>query len=364
MNIVYFNNGLQAALIDDETSLPVKEVLDYTNFLKNGGRSTNTIITYTKSLCKWYTWCKSQSLDPLKVFDSPQVAWAVFDQFKSDQMQKSLKASSINLTLSAVYNYYNFLSISGVIDHGSYDCFSTSYKKLNSGFLKGLASTGSVTMDKLMYVRPDPSLPTQYISWSQYEQILQACNHDRDAVLIGLLFECGLRVGEALGIRLEDIELENNLINIVYRENNVNKALVKRKAERTVVFSDRLAKRIFHLLLQIEQYNSDYLFITMYSNSGKNGKPMTYTNARDIAKRLSKKSGIPFHLHMLRHGYAQVRKMDGWDTAELSRSMGHSSVESTKIYAEFTREQITRKAKDYLEERINGSYFKKNNDNN
>lgn len=362
MKIKYLNNKKDAIIINDKTHLPIFEVMSYMQYLKNTGRSVNTQRTYIRQLLKWYRWCEEKNVEPLEAFASSKQAMNVLERFMSNLVSSGLKKSTINICLTVIYNYYDFLYLTEKINKGPSQIFPTSYKRDSSGFLKGLVYKNTTISKRPMYQKLDPSNPTQYISWEQYRQISNACKSARDAVLIGLMFECGLRISEALGIHIDDIHLEDETINIVYRENNENDSYVKRMQERKVTLSNYLAEKVLELLLLIEDYNTDYLFITMYCNNAKKGRPLNYSAAADIIKRLSKKTGIPFHAHMLRHGYAQERINDGWDFSELGRSMGHSSSESTKIYAETSEEVIRRKAKEFLEERYkNDEYIKKDN---
>lgn len=366
MHVWVFSDKSDAVLVDDNTHLPVPEVLKFSTYLKLSAYATNTRITYVHQLCKWYIWCEDSDIDPLAIFTIPEAA-IIFSEFCGMLESRNLKASSINLCLAAIYKYYDFLALTGIIEQGPYQRCMPVIKNGTNGFLNGLSYYSTKALSSSSYVRPDPSHPASYISWTQYEQLVAACTHIRDEVLIGLMFECGLRVGETLGIHIEDIELENNLIHLKYRETNSNHVFVKRRAERSVVLSESLAEKIFSLLLELEDYDTDhdFLFITMYSRKGENGRPLSYTNAKEIAKTLSKKTGIKFHLHQLRHGYAQERKMDGWEDGELARTMGHASVASTRIYADFPEEMLRKKSREYLERRnINDQDFRKNKGNN
>ena len=81
---------------------------------------------------------------------------------------------------------------------------------------------------------------------------------------------------------------------------------------------------------------------------------MTYDNARNIVARAGRAAGIKVHPHMLRHGFAQVRLNDEttpFSLPEIGKTMGHTSEESTKIYAGLSEETIRRKSKEYLKER-------------
>ncbi len=65
-------------------------------------------------------------------------------------------------------------------------------------------------------------------------------SYQRDKLLIMLMYEGGLRIGEALSLRIEDISTWDNQINIRPRDHNENGAYIKLKKERTIDVSKEL----------------------------------------------------------------------------------------------------------------------------
>ncbi|MDX8419024.1 tyrosine-type recombinase/integrase [Stecheria sp. CLA-KB-P133] len=347
-----YNNRKSIVIIDDRTHLPVPEITDFLAHLKTHGSADFTAISYGSELLKWYRFCAGQNADPLHVFDKDSDTQALFDQFILSEAERGNCNSTINHALAAVYSYYNYLYVRKLIPSGPYQTFSTTFNRHNKNFLKGLASSYSESIGRDAYVRRDPANPVNFISWEQYKKMQEACIHPRDKVLIGIMFECGARIGEALGIRIEDINLEDNAIQLVYREDNPNNAYVKRHSERCIYLSDYLSGLLCELLISMTDLNPKFLFVVMY---GKNkGRPMTYDNARDIVARAGRLAGLKVHPHMLRHGFAQVRLNDEkspFTLDEIGKTMGHASDESTRIYAGLSEETIRRKSKEYLKER-------------
>ncbi len=347
-----YNNRKSIVIIDDQTHLPVPEITDFLTHLKTRGSADFTAVSYGKELLKWYSFCADQNIDPLHVFDKDYDTQALFDQFILSEAACGNCNGTINHALAAVYSYYNYLYVRKLIPSGPYQTFSTTFNRHNKNFLKGLASGYSENIGRDAYVRRDPANPVNFISWEQYKKMEEACIHPRDKVLIGIMFECGARIGEALGIHIDDINLEDNTIRLVYREDNPNNAYVKRHSERSIYLSEHLAGMLYELLISLADLNPKFLFVVMY---GKNkGRPMTYDNARNIVARAGRAAGIKVHPHMLRHGFAQVRLNDEtapFSLAEIGKTLGHASEESTKIYAGLSEETIRRKSKEYLKER-------------
>ena len=80
----------------------------------------------------------------------------------------------------------------------------------------------------------------QVLEHEQVKAIIDACHTKRDKLLIMLMYEGGLRIGEVLSLRIEDISTWDNLINITPRDHNENGAYIKLRKERTIDVSKEL----------------------------------------------------------------------------------------------------------------------------
>ena len=67
----------------------------------------------------------------------------------------------------------------------------------------------------------------------QVQAILDACDHLRDRLLFAVLFDSGMRIGEALGLRHEDLTVAERQVTVTPRVND-NWARVKGGAPRTI----------------------------------------------------------------------------------------------------------------------------------
>jgi integrase len=82
-----------------------------------------------------------------------------------------------------------------------------------------------------------------------------------------------------------------------------------------------------YLLNEFGEIDSDYVFVNLWD--GPIGEPITYSNAIDLFRRLSKKTGIQVHPHMLRHTHATELIRSGWDAAKVQKRLGHADVQTT-----------------------------------
>src|SRR5437588_7638940 len=91
----------------------------------------------------------------------------------------------------------------------------------------------------------------------------------------------------------------------------------------------------------------DFVFVNLWE--GEIGRPMSYAAVRSLAKRLTRRTAIPFTPHMLRHSRATSWiKDDKLALPVVSRLLGHASIQTTNdIYLQLTPQDL----KKALEER-------------
>ena len=127
--------------------------------------------------------------------------------------------------------------------------------------------------------------------------LLQECANCRDQVLLLLLAETGFRIGEILGVRYgEDIDYENHMIYVNFRDDNENNARAKNAEFRRAKISDAT----FDILtFYIEDYKElilkqEYLFINVSGDYA--GKPFKVSGVYAMLRRLEEKTGIKLSL--------------------------------------------------------------------
>lgn len=84
----------------------------------------------------------------------------------------------------------------------------------------------------------------------------------------------------------------------------------------------------------------DYVFVNLWE--GKIGRPMTYDGVMSLCHRLSRKTGIRFTPHMLRHTRATIWiRDDKLPLPTVSRLLGHTSMQTTNnTYLQLTPQDL------------------------
>ena len=115
--------------------------------------------------------------------------------------------------------------------------------------------------------------------------------HLRDRFLFALLYDSGCRIGEALGLRHEDIDAASRVLRIEPRTNS-NGARVKNHSERSVPISRQLV-RLWGDYLHEEYGDLDCdVFVNLFA--APRGQAMTYSAAYDLVVRLRARVGFDF----------------------------------------------------------------------
>ena len=151
------------------------------------------------------------------------------------------------------------------------------------------------------------------------------------------LYEGGLRISEVIGLNIVDLrDIRNNKIYITLRDDPNNPdAFVKYGSEGSVFVSDALRNEIIDYLSNVLiDIKTDYFIINLYSRENRY-KPMKRDTIEDIIERLGKKTGIPVHPHMFRHGIAVDMLEKGCDMVQIKDKLRHKNISTTSdIYAE------------------------------
>jgi len=129
----------------------------------------------------------------------------------------------------------------------------------------------------------------------------------RDATVFKVMYGWGLRVGEALGLRHEDLAAAEGELTITPRVND-NRARVKSARPRTIPVSPEVI-RLYADYLH-EEYgdlDSDYVFVNLWGQPF--GRPWSYAAVYDLVVRLRRAAGVDFDPHWYRHTYATRLQM-------------------------------------------------------
>lgn len=154
----------------------------------------------------------------------------------------------------------------------------------------------------------------------------------RDYVMILLMLDSGMRLGECSRLLVTDLELSRRRVNLRAEE-------TKGRKDRTVYFSQKTETALRRWLQFKDRYvESDYLFPVK-----EHGGSIGVGNFENNFKRYILRAGLSedYCPHCLRNNFAKRCLMNGMDIFTLSKILGHSSVEVTQAaYLDLTDDDI------------------------
>jgi integrase/recombinase XerD len=190
----------------------------------------------------------------------------------------------------------------------------------------------------------------KWLSDDQLTELVSAPTNARDRFLVALMAVTGARVGEALGLRREDMhfmarsdalgcQLHGPHVH-VRRRANVNGALAKSRYPRTVPVAEEvvgLYADYQHERSRAGADVSDMVFVNLFRPPV--GRPMSYANTKDLFNRLAIQLGFAVRPHMLRHTAAERWRRQGVTADIRQKLLGHVSASSMAPYLHPTDEE-------------------------
>ena len=211
------------------------------------------------------------------------------------------------------------------------------------GFHRFLLREGLVTVDAARGVRP-PSPPKRLpkaISVQEVEALLAAAGADetpralRDRALLELLYGCGARISEAVGLDVDDLDVDPagsgtvRLLGKGSKERVVPVGSYAREAAAAYLVRGRPA-------LVAAGSGSPALFLN--ARGGRLSRQSAWTVLRAAAERAGLRRQIS--PHTLRHSFATHLLDGGADVRVVQELLGHASVTTTQVYTLVTVDNL------------------------
>jgi len=144
----------------------------------------------------------------------------------------------------------------------------------------------------------------------------------RNYALLATMLFAGLRKGELLGLRIEDINLDKSQLTV--------------RAET----SKSKFNRVLPINFKLQQVLSDYMEARnnrkpttasfFISSTGDRG--LTHDGFKHLISKINRESGVKFHAHQFRHTFAMNVLNQGSDISKLQQLMGHKDIRMTSVY--------------------------------
>ncbi|HEV8492861.1 MAG TPA: tyrosine recombinase XerC [Candidatus Angelobacter sp.] len=201
---------------------------------------------------------------------------------------------------------------------------------------KWLGREGIVAQNPAKLVS-SPKLPKKLPRVPTMEEINGLLNTDmgeaaafpeRDRAIFELLYGCGLRNSELVGVELGDIEEANGVI-LVRGKGKKQRYVPLEGAAAEALAAYREARQ---KMLKETRKNTRRLFIN------QRGGPLTTRSVRRIVKKIATDRGLPpdIHPHTLRHAFGTHMLTEGADLRAIQELLGHERLATTQKYTQLS----------------------------
>ncbi|WP_321993970.1 tyrosine-type recombinase/integrase [Clostridium butyricum] len=310
--IITKENKTRYMLLDDEDNV-IEPGLRYLKYLDSRRMALNTLKNYAYHLKIYFEYLQeigftyecitdeNKELDILSGFITYLTKYdlkIIYTEYAERPERRNV--ATINAILSAVLSFYEYLYRNGemrelnIYKNGGFSSFK--------GFLYEMGTKKKIIRTSILKIK-DKEKPLQVIKREEIDALINHCRYIRDKLLISLLFETGLRLGEALGLRKSDFVIWDSKIKVIARENSENGVSIKNKSEGELIIPQTVVGLYCEYIdKEYIENDNDYIFVNL--KGPHKGMAMKEVTIHKLFYRLSSECGIKVTPHMLRHSHA------------------------------------------------------------
>lgn len=334
-----------------EDGLPIEPVMRFLKFRDAAGYARNTLKGECIHLMHYFEFLEERgkryedvTIDDIARF----VGWLknpdIEKKIVSLRAKPAHAAETVNKHVDTVIAFYDYLMRHDGMENRLSQKLMVFIKNPSPAyrsFLYGIAD--SKPAKSHMLKMPVPKRVIKTVSKEDAAVLLEACRNLRDYFLLSLLFETGMRIGEALALWLEDFDISGNKIHIRDRGELENLAEIK------TVESPRVLDCTNGLMDLFAEYVGTYHDAGVETNhvllkigGSHNGSAMEYEDVDNLFRALRRRTGVYITPHMFRHTSLTLLHAAGWDAELLKERAGHRNIYTTlNTYVHPTEEEVS-----------------------
>ncbi|MBM3162829.1 MAG: recombinase XerC [Chlorobi bacterium] len=300
----------------------IDRFLEFLNREKNV--SSHTLTAYRHDLDQFLLFISTHlGVQDIRDFSPGSLAVVDIRLYMGDLLKKGLQPKSIARKLASLKSFYRYLQHTGVI---------------KSSVL------AYVTTPK--YPRTVPGFLTEQQTEALFEKVIPCASScrdeelgpaslfelERDGCLLEVLYSCGLRISEVIGLEMQHVSLEGGLLKITGKGSKQRIVPLGSCALEALKKYFEVRRNFFRIFREGDVGALPNVFVT---KKGKKMYPM-------LVQRITRKYLAPVteqkerNPHILRHSFATHMLNSGADLKSVSEMLGHSSLTTTEIYTHVT----------------------------
>jgi integrase/recombinase XerC len=267
------------------------------------GRSPATRDAYTRDVTQFVAWCERGGVEGPSAVDR-----TLMRRYLASLQNRALARRSIARKASSLRAYTRWLHRRGAID-------------VDPG--RALhAPPGHARLPRV----PRPNEAARVVD-------VEAPDDDpialRDHAILEVLYGAGLRVSEACGLRVLDVDLDERLVTVLGKGAKTRRVPIGEPAAAAVVAWLRNGRPAF-----ATDRSPDTVFLNRRGGA---------TGPRDVRRILEARplaDGRNLHPHALRHAYATHLLEGGADLRTVQELLGHADLSTTQVYTHVTQDRL------------------------
>lgn len=283
--------------MSNESSKKRNLIGEFLSYLRvERGLAKNSVGSYEGDLAKLKTWAEAESLDIVNLSRQN------LRGFVADLSRQGLSPTSVSRIVSAVRGFYKFLLIDGHLSKNPAEDLDTPQK----GFY----------------------LP-KFLNQTEIEQLLSAPDVSqeiglRDKAILELMYACGLRVSEAVDLKISDVELDSGILTCKGKGSKTRKIPIGTSAVEWL-------KSYLVWRRRKENFEINNLFVS--SLGRRINRQIIFKFIKEYAAKVGLEDVSP---HTLRHTFATHLIQNRADIRSVQQMLGHADISTTQIYTHIT----------------------------
>ncbi|WP_420631201.1 site-specific tyrosine recombinase/integron integrase [Candidatus Leptofilum sp.] len=280
-----------------------EQLLAFLKFLqKEYNYSSNTIAAYKNDLGQFVSYLQDHNLNSTGQWQS--INSERINAYVEYMKEQPYASSSVARKVAAVKSFFNYLHANQIVQENP---------------------TTNIDSPKVKKRLP------KTLSSEEVERLLQAPANKkspknlRDLALLNMLYSTGMRVTEVVSLRLEDVDLENQVLYCPGKDDQV----------RELPFNEYTKKILENYVEEGRPFLvKDKDETAMFLNH--RGQQLTRQGLWLIIKAYAKQAELSVAVtpHTLRHSFAAHKLNDGSDLQEVQKLLGHANISTTQIYTQ------------------------------
>ncbi len=276
----------------------IREYLTYCRVEK--GLAGNSIDSYGTDLGRLNGWAAKQDLDLLALTRQDLREWLI------DLGTEKLSENSKRRLISAVRGFYKFLMFDGHVTKNPAEDLVAPQKGV---YLPRFLNQTEIEM---LLRTPDTSTETGL----------------RDRAILELMYASGLRVSEAVDLKINDVDIDSGIATTTGKGNKTRRVPVGASAIEWL-------KSYLSARRKIENIEIDNMFVT------PTGSSINRQAIHAFIVEYAEKCGLDgVSPHTLRHSFATHLVQNNADIRSVQQMLGHADISTTQIYTHITSVQM------------------------